>query len=114
VDVYCATRSPAIKQSSLELVSLSVASVLLAVLIPRQFVATIASWTGLSWVSAWGTAVIAKEVVALALICAIVLFWERKTLVSIGLRATSLIDIVGGLATFVLSIIIPTVVSRSQ
>ena len=95
-------------------VGLPVASIMLAVLIPKRLVVMLMNLTQLSFISAWGAAIIFKEVAAVALICAIVLFWQREDLSSIGLRKMSFTDIQSGIVTSALSILIPTLIHASR
>lgn len=92
------------------ILGLSAASILLAEPIPTRIVVFLVDQTGLSWVSVWGVAFIAKELMAFILICTIVFAWERQTLRSIGLHAPSVIDAVSGTLTFLLSICLQTMV----
>ncbi len=99
-----AIRSSATKKVLPSIVGLPIALFLLAEPMPSRFLAFLVSWTSLSWVSVWGIVFIAKDVVVLVLICAIVLGWEHQNLRSIGLRAPSTLDAISAITTFFLSI----------
>jgi membrane protease YdiL (CAAX protease family) len=94
----------AIKQALSTVVGLFVGSVLLTAPIPNQFIVSLATWTGLSSASVWDLAFIANELVAFALICAIVVVWEHRPLRSVGFRSPSITDVLCGIAVSGLSV----------